>query len=178
VTVWHYTYDHRLGAILDSGKLLPPALVPNYEASENLQGLDASIRDCKGYKSDKKLLLFSSNQVWEPASYRGVYQKNGNGTVVDLFDVESYDRLGITIHRIGVDTSVLKPWVRLKSIVRMPSWMGQGLEDIAVELGSNPIHDWWGTTVPVPATKWKAVESRINGVWQPTVIEVKEAVQS
>ena len=171
MTVWHYTYN-QLPTILDSGVLLPPALIPKYEATEGLRGADESIGDCKGYKADKKLLLFSANSVWEPASYRGVFVKGGG--VVDLHKLEDYDHLGIAIHRIGVDTSILKPWMRLKSITRMPPRMGQGLEDIAVRLGSNPIHDWWGTTVPVPLTKWTAVESRINGVWQPTVIEVKE----
>jgi hypothetical protein len=163
--VWHYTYN-RFDLIMESGVLLPPSMVPNY-----YDGFGEAERNAKWYKADKKLLLFSANQVWEPASFRGL--SVGQGNVIDLYKLEEYDRLGIHIHRIGVDTSILKPWMRLKSIVRMPRDMGQVLEDIAIRIGSNPIHDWWGTTVPIPRAKWKAVESRINGVWQP--VELREA---
>ena len=159
--VWHYTYS-QIDEILRSGVLLPPAMIPGYAATE--YNVPQGARENGGYIADKKLLLFSSNQVWEPASYRGYWI---NGTAIDLLRPEQYDRLGVAMHRIGVDASVLKPWIRLKAIVRMPDWMGRGLEETARQLGSNPVSEWWGTTVPVPAAKWEAVESRVNGVWQP-----------
>jgi hypothetical protein len=156
--VWHYTYDH-IDEILASGVLLPPVMVPTLH-----DGATPSMRKEKDFIADAKMLLFSSNDVWEPASFRAIAL---DGIAIPLLRLDQYDHVGMTIHRIGVDISNLKSWTRLKTITRMSAPMARSLEDIAHSLGSNPVSEWWGTTVPVPAAKWEAIESRVNGVWQP-----------
>lgn len=156
--VWHYTYSHRIGEILRSRVLLPPRMIPgpSQEYPHHFHGQ-------KGYESDRKLLLFSANPVWEPASYRGWSE---NGVVKDLTCFHDYAERGITVYRIGVETSILKPWVRLKTIAQMPRDMAKSLEKHARDVDSNP-YDWWGTLFPVPSEKWHAVEVLVGGEWQP-----------
>lgn len=159
--VFHYTYDH-FAEILASGVLLPPAMVPTLR-EEPLPLRLSHLRGNADYVADASLLLFSSNPVWERGSYRGVVI---DGDSRDLLQLEDYDRIGMAVHRIGVDASILKPWIHLKRAVQMPGRMGRRLEEIARGLGSDPAREWWGTTVPVPSAQWLSIETRVNGVWQ------------
>lgn len=167
--VWHYTYNH-IKDILKSRVLLPPALNPTYRDSflESLMQTNPELaarmldgKHRKGYESDKKLLLFSEREDWEPASYRG--WSDGDGVVKPMMKVSEYDERGIRIWRIGVETKHLKPWARLTQIVRMPGWMSQSLS--ATQEWN--VHQWWGTTVAVPASKWTAIQVRSpkDGQW-------------
>lgn len=145
--VWHYTYGHRIGEILSSGVLLPPCRCPDYHLSDA-----AAIAHTQEGRADGKLLLFSERQDWEPASYRGVQK---DGVIVDLHRLEDYADMGA--YRIGVSTAFLKPYMRLCSMVRMPKKMDVALRATAAGHGSNPFQ-WWGSVLPVPASKWSAVQ--------------------
>jgi hypothetical protein len=54
-------------------------------------------------RSDASLLLFSQREDWEPASYRGLADRDGN--VIDLHKLEEYEAYGIHAFRIGVSRS-------------------------------------------------------------------------
>jgi hypothetical protein len=149
-------YSHQIENILYSRVLLPPRLVPNLLEAHDAHGH-------KEIEADKKMLLFSENQVWEPSSYRGVIVR---GMVVDLHKVEDYERVGIRIYRIRLDRSTLKPWARLKTLARVSVPMAQELERSARELGSNP-YDWFGTLLLVPMEKWQAFEALVDREWRP-----------
>jgi hypothetical protein len=105
----------------------------------------------QGSVADAKLLLFSQREDWEPASYRAV---SVWGMPFPLSKLEDYAERGIGVFRIGVRRSLLRPWVRLKEMVKMPREMGRNLEQTARGVGSNPF-DWWGTVKPVPDTQWR-----------------------
>jgi hypothetical protein len=162
--VWHYTYEHRIRAILDSGAILPPASV----LSANSYGIDddlhSAFQGSRGFSADARLVLFSERQDWEPASYRA-YRNGTTGEVVDLTKREQYAKVGLKIYRIGVNRDVLKPYMRLKQIVRMPKIMSAGIEDLARELGSNPF-DWWGSVLPVRSSVWQAVQVLNDEEWR------------
>jgi hypothetical protein len=166
--VWHYTYSHRIADILRSGTLLPPRMVPDRAAHEYASQFTGH----KDWEADKKLLLFSAKPVWEPASYRA-WQKP-NGEVTELYALSDYADYGVTVYRIGVDNSILKPWQRLKTLSRMSRHMAQSLERVAVSLGSNP-YDWWGTLFPVPSEQWESIEEYGNGEWKPFGVQEEAA---
>jgi len=152
--VWHYTYSHHIDEIIESGALLPPRLVPSLWEEVAVDGN-------KGFDADKKMLLFSANPEWEPSSYRSV---GINGHVVPLHNLTDYAKYGITVYRIGVDNSILKPWVRLTKLARRPREMVRTLENTARELGSNPF-DYWGTLFRVSSDEWKSIET-FDGSWK------------
>ena len=161
--VWHYTYSHHIDEIIESGVLLPPIMCPHYETSTVVP---AHLLYSKETVADAKLLLFSQREDWEPASYRAI---SVWGMPFPLHKLEDYAKHGMDVYRIGVQRSLLHPWVRLKEVVKMPKEMGHRLERTAREIGSNP-YDWWGTLKPVPDTKWKAVEiyDSESGLWKPS----------
>jgi hypothetical protein len=153
--VWHYTYSHKINAILHSGVLLPPKMTPGYLTPSNacvLAGNDLTHPDIT---ADASLLLFSQREDWEPASYRGLADRDGN--IIDLRKLEEYEAYGIRVFRIGVSRSLLHPWIRLKEMSKMSVGMAKHLEKTARDVGSNP-YDWWGTLRPVLQEKWKTVE--------------------
>jgi putative intracellular protease/amidase len=79
------TYSHNIGGILESKSLLPPDLTPRYAAQEAQAVAECGevvLKD-KGFVADKKLLLFSQREDWEPASYRGFAPKDG-GPAIDV----------------------------------------------------------------------------------------------
>ncbi|HEV2399577.1 MAG TPA: hypothetical protein VGS27_21715 [Candidatus Sulfotelmatobacter sp.] len=155
--VWHYTYEHNMKKILESQVLLPPYLIPGYVDAVELAGYTPD----RGTKADRKLLLFSENEVWEPASYRGFATFLG---VVEVHKLEDYADYGCAVFRIGVETNHLKPYLRLCRSVGMPKGTFDGLWKTAVEHGSNP-YQWWGTTKPIPMSEWVSVEVYANGIW-------------
>jgi hypothetical protein len=128
-------------------------------------------------KADASLLLFSQREDWEPASYRGVMDIDGN--VFDLPKLEDYEAHQIGVFRIGVSRSLLHPWIRLKEISKMSVGMAAGLEKIARDIGSNPF-DWWGTMRPVPQDKWRAVEvyNPATKVWESIFEEIEEETEA
>jgi hypothetical protein len=152
--VWQYTYSHHIEKIMESGALLPPRLVPSLAEQCNLDGNAA-------FAGDKKMLLFSANPEWEPSSYRSVII---NGESVPLHNLTDYAKYDFTVYRIGADTSILKPWVRLTKLARIPRDMVRALEDSARGLGSNPF-DFWGTLFPVRSDGWKSIET-FDGSWK------------
>ncbi len=159
---WHYTYSHRINAILESGMLLPPAALHlDYWASLRL-----SVTTSLGFQADEKLLLFSENSLWEPASYRGV--QGPDGTIVDIHRLDDYQRYGFKVYRIAVPTYRLKPYTQLLREVHMPKEMAKSLDESARKLGSNP-YQWWGTTKPIPEANWLSVEAYEDGRWVPYV---------
>ena len=164
--VWHYTYSHNIKAILESGVLLPPRMTPGYlsrSAAFVLAGNDLTHPDIKAAAS---LLLFSQREDWEPASYRGLGDRDGN--VFDLHRLEDYEVYGMDVFRIGVSRSLLHPWIRLKEMSKMSAVMAFGLEKTARGMGSNPF-DWWGTMHSIPKNKWRAVEvyNPETKAWEP-----------
>jgi hypothetical protein len=157
---WHYTYSHHIDDIFESGVLLPPAaLHSDYWAS-----LPPSMTESRGYQADEKLLLFSENPLWEPASYRGVY--SSDGTIVNIHSLEDYPLYGFTVYRIAVPTYRLKPYTQLLREVHMPKEVAKPLAESARKLGSNP-YQWWGTTKPIPEEHWLSVEVYEDGRWVP-----------
>ena len=172
--VWHYTYEPAIQAIIESKVLLPPALAAPRYANKSPEEL-RSLRCDKGFRADEKLLLFSENQHWEPASYRGI-QDRQTGAIRDLFDRDEYARYGMRIFRIGVDRGILKPYMKLVRQVRMPAEMVSSLAEIARNIGSNPFQ-WWGTTFPVPIEDWKAVEYLDGQEWK-SIADVPEAIEA
>src|ERR1019366_3323779 len=99
-TVWHYTYSHNIKSILESGVLLTPRMTPGYLSASNacvLAGIDLTHPDIN---ADASLLLFSQREDWEPASYRGLADRDGN--VFDLHRLEDYVVYGMDGFRIGV----------------------------------------------------------------------------
>ena len=157
--VWHYTYNNHIRDILISGRLLPPAKVANLHEDE---GQHKAHGDA-GYENDKKLLLFSANDYWEPASYRAI--QSPDGKIVDLHSRSDYAKVGFRIFRFGVDRSRLHAYTKLKRLARLPNDMAQSLEALARKLGSNP-YDWWGTLSPVPKEQWETVEVLEGETWK------------
>ena len=158
--VWHYTYGHHFGEIVATGMLLPPLQVDSKVEAE----MPHDYYESRAYKSDAKMLLFSSNVYWEPASYRGVADRR-TGAVVDLHRRDDYERVGLKIYRFGVNRSILHPWMKLKRLAHMPHKMGQALEGHARRIGSNP-YDWWGTLHPVGRNLWQTIEVLEGDTWQ------------
>jgi len=157
-TVWHYTYSHNIGAILESKVLLPPYLTPGFrmqEASAVAQFGESILKD-RGFVADKKLLLFSQREDWEPMSYRAVMTPLGP---IDLHGIEDYSKYGMDVFRIAVSVSILHPYLKLKRLAGMPKDMAANLDRIAGQFGSNP-YDWWGTMKPVGIDKWTAIQVR------------------
>lgn len=152
--VWHYTYSHNIRAIMRSGVLLPPCMTPGYKAQQANMVAANLDPNAAGAKADGALLLFSQREDWEPASYRAIRKWF---SVIDLHKLEDYEEYGIHVFRIGVPRSLLHPWVRLKTMSKMPAGMGRSLEAIARDIGSNPF-DWFGTMRPVSSEKWAAIE--------------------
>jgi len=176
-TVWHYTYSHNIKSILESGVLLPPRMTPGYLSASNvcvLAGIDLTHPDIN---ADASLLLFSQREDWEPASYRGLADRDGN--VFDLHRLEDYEVYGMDVFRIGVSRSLLHPWIRLKDMSKMSAVMAAGLEKTAREIGSNPF-DWWGTMRPIPKDKWKKVEvyNPETKAWEPLFGEIEEETEA
>ncbi|HXW55526.1 MAG TPA: hypothetical protein VEJ67_07250 [Candidatus Cybelea sp.] len=128
--VWHYFYSNHVHEIIQSGALLPPALQPQYH------GADDQVKGSKGCDSDRKLLLFSEREDWEPTSWRA--SADGAGNTLDMHKVADYARLGVAMYRIGVQTKHLKPYLRLVREVRMPDQMKKALIETAEQRGSNP----------------------------------------
>ncbi|HUJ30695.1 MAG TPA: hypothetical protein VLY23_05405 [Candidatus Acidoferrum sp.] len=62
--------------------------------------------------------------------------------------------------RLAVDTRHLKPWASLKSLSRMPAWIGAGLKNTIRQMGSNTRQSRDGL-LPVPAWKWEVVETQV-----------------
>jgi hypothetical protein len=117
----------------------------------------------KGCEADKKLLLFSENEIWEPASFRGIQIA---GMVFDLYRLEDYARYGMNVFRIGVDTRYLKPYTQMCRTVGMPQDAFKALWRRSVgQLGSNP-YQWWGTTKPIPSDLWESVQVFRDGKWE------------
>lgn len=161
--VWHYTYHSKVGQssvvdILRTKVLLPPALIPDYQ--DGCPDADAH--------ADRKLLLFSENEFWEPASYRGI---TVNGEMVLLHKREEYAKHGIAIFRIGVDAAILTPYLRLTRKVGMNKGMAASLFKLARELGANP-YQWYGTTSPVPLAQWRKIEWLRGDVWTADLPEI------
>lgn len=167
--VWHYTYSENIKAILDAGVLLAPCRVMTAETSGMTDEEFAEAKTHRSFMADARLLLFSTRQDWEPASSRGL-QDSTTGGITQLLHVEDYAVYGIQIFRIGVNRNILKPWVRLKQIVRMSREMADSAEKTARDCGSNPF-DWWGSTLPVHADKWQAVQVLKGKEW----VSVKES---
>jgi hypothetical protein len=173
VTVFHYTYSHRIDKILASGMLLPPRQVDG--SSEMTTAYLAKLRTPKRHiarvKADERLLMFSSNSAWEPASFRGV--KEADGTVVDLFNIEEYAERGEAIYRIAVDTAEcrLKPWATARKLW-LSTVVAHNLETFARKLGSDPFQ-WWATTAPVRAEMFLSVETLERSKWVE-LIETRE----
>jgi hypothetical protein len=167
--VWHYTY-HTLNSdshshfveILRSQMLLPPCLNPT---------MKDDFPDTREANADARLLLFSENDYWEPASFRGFVE---NGQVVDLHNRADYAPRGLVICRIGVDSKILHPYLRLLRTVCMPKGMAKALISTAREHGANP-YEWYGTTKPVPLAQWRAVEMLIDNKWQEPLTNVAGA---
>jgi hypothetical protein len=172
---WHYTYSNHIDAILESAVLLPPSALLSGVATEmgisadirkrlaaanqNVKAIAASKDIMKGVKADGKLLLFSENSVWEPASFRGI---EVGGLVIDILKLEDYAKYGHDVYRIGVYTRHLKPYSQLIREVHMPKETATGLTKVAN--GGNPFQ-WWGSTKPVPQEKWVAIQKFVGGEW-------------
>jgi len=173
--VWHYTYSHNIKAILESGVLLPPRMTPQYLSNACFSaGIDLDHSDVK---ADASLLLFSQRKDWEPASYRGLMDSDGN--VVNLHRLEDYEVYGMDVFRIGVSRSLLRPWIRLKEMSKMSGGMAAGLEKTARAVGSNPF-DWWGTMRPIPQDKWEKVEVYNPEIkaWESLFEEMEEETEA
>lgn len=157
--VWHYTYGDRLNRIIKSGALLPPAMVSAIYLTMGISEEAAT----KEFRADMKMLLFSSNSTWEPASYRGV-QDRATGEIIDVHRLEEYAQYGMEVFRIGVNSSILHPYLKFKRLARLPTRMARALEEIARGLGSNP-YQWWGSLKPVNFSHWLAVEQWVGNQW-------------
>jgi hypothetical protein len=152
--LWHYTYQHRIEAILSSRQLIPTLGGGSSDPNEPEEDL-----------REKKILWFSKNQVWEPASYRG-YQDKTTGETHDLLKLEDYAAQNIRVFRIGVlGGGIIKPWSRLQRIAHVSPGMAGRLEEWCRSIGSNPF-DWWGSIFPVPDTMWVSVQELKDGAWQ------------
>jgi hypothetical protein len=132
---------------------------PNFDSSLFMFG--EAVKKDRGFQADSKLLLFSQREDWEPASYRTL-----NG--MPLYKLEDYETSGRSVYRVGVSRDLLHPWMRLKRLCGMPHPMARALEDLAREIGSNPL-DWWGTMRPIPKDKWRSVEvyNPATKAWEP-----------
>ncbi len=161
---WHYTYSRHINAIFKSGALLPPSELNVGIAN----GHPEDIRNDRGYQADEKLLLFSENDHWEPASFRAV---QAFGLTFDIIKLEDYARYGIECYRIGVPTHNLKPYSQLLREVHMPKDMANDLTKVAN--GGNPFQ-WWGSTKPVPQEKWVAIQKFVGGEWIDWLPETAE----
>jgi hypothetical protein len=170
---WHYCYDNHINEILESAKLLPPCEVNTLNSPEETD----EMRNSKDYMSDKRLLLFSENAVWEPASYRSKTFWSATVPYMDipLLKLEDYAKYEVGVYRIGVSTKHLKPYSQLCREVHMPVAMDAGLIVVARKIGGNPFQ-WWGSTKPVPQEKWVAIQKYVDGVWVDMFDENGEAV--
>jgi len=152
--LWHYTYQHRIEAILSSKQLIPTLGAGSKGAHED-----------KKHRHEKKILWFTENQTWEPASYRG-WQNTKTGETYDLLKLEDYAARNIRVFRIGVLAGgIIKPWSRLQRIARLHPDMASELEKLGRSIGSNPF-DWWGSIFPVPLKLWVSVQELKDGAWE------------
>jgi hypothetical protein len=164
--LWHYTYQHRIEAILSSRQLIPTL------------GGGAAYEKDERHQREKKILWFTENQVWEPASYRG-YQNEVTGEAYDLLKLEDYAAHNMRVFRIGVLAGgIIKPWSRLQRIAHIHPDMVRELDQHGLEIGSNPF-DWWGSIFPVPMKLWVSVQELKDGAWEElTRASESEATES
>lgn len=167
--VWHYTYSHNIDAILDSRQLVPPCLSGLAMAYDN-----TPLANHPQTKADAKMLLFSENAVWEPASYRGIVQ---DGRVVDLHNREDYARVGLGIFRIGVNAGVLTPYAMLTRRAGVSNKMDRSLRQTARDIGGDP-NQWWGTLKPVPVKQWVAFEVLVGDDWVDALAHMDAAAMA
>jgi hypothetical protein len=141
---WHYTAGKNLIGILSDGFIRPAtAFVP---------------------KGVRPIVWFTSSPVWEETANGG--WRNRTGEIVWL-DREQTRTRGDGLFRIGVSNDFpLHPYLRISRESHESSILTASLLKIAVERGSNPERDWWGTFHKVNRSNWKVIEKSEQDGWK------------
>jgi hypothetical protein len=142
--VYHYSHGIRLAAILKSGVLLPTKIgVPRHE---------------------KPAVWFTTNDFWEPTTSVRVIDRNGR-LIRRLSMRECHEMVGLIRFTVN-EASAPYTWSHHKRNGGMDRSTAKSLYDTAIEMGSSP-SQYRMSYVPVPASKWLAVENWDGASWQP-----------
>ena len=141
---WHYTVGGHLQSIYAAGFIYPEP--------KNLMT-----------PGGRPHVWFTSSPVWEETANKG--WRVGNR--VRCLTREETAALCGGLFRFGVgDDYPLHPFTRILRESKEQPWVGRGLLEIALEVGSNPVRDWWGAVHPVPCEQWKALEHFTPEGWR------------
>jgi hypothetical protein len=153
---WHYTIGAKLKAILTDGKIKPTtAFIP---------------------RGERPIVWFTSSSVWEETATKGILDPK-TGEIVTATHEEPAAQGG-GLFRFGVaDDFPLHPFWRISRESQQNLKVTQALLDIAIQEGSNPERDWWGTFHEVHCADWKALEHFTPDGWQ-LFLNVEEVVQT
>lgn len=142
---WHYTVGERLKAILQDGFIKP--------ATANVP------------PGERPIVWFTVSPDWEETANKGWIDSKA-GRYITLTREETEKRGG-GLFRIGVaDDFPLEPFLRISRKSRQGHGVTNALIRTAVEAGSNPYRDWWGTFKPVSCFDWSALEIRTPDGWR------------
>lgn len=121
-TLWHYSPGTYVPKIFESGLLKPSNA---------------------GAPTERPVLWFSENQVWEPTAGKLLVNKFGQ-VVRSMAFTEQVERSGCV--RYGIDSNDIRllGWKAAAGQAGMSRDVRRELEKKGKSLGANPMH-WWGT---------------------------------
>jgi hypothetical protein len=149
---WHYTIGKCLESILQDGFLKP--------ATANM------------WPGERPIVWFTTSPEWEQIANKSRIDTM-TGISITLTREET-EKDGRGLFRIGVpDNFPLKRFKRITRETRQEPSITKAFIAIALEAGSNPHRDWWGTFKPVSWFDWKELDSFTPNGWQQ-FIELKQ----
>jgi hypothetical protein len=124
-------------------------------------------------KSERPIVWFTSSEQWEGTANKGIVGHGVNRTLTR----DETERMCGGLYRIGVrdDMLGLHPFQRITNESRQHPAVTDSLVSIAIEAGSNPDRDWFGTFHTVDPVEFAAVERWDGTNWQETREERKAA---
>jgi hypothetical protein len=146
--VSHYTFGHKLSAILSTGALLPTGVtIPRHE---------------------RKSLWYSANLRFEPTALKPLKMpweiEPRRATMEELHEV-------VGLYRFVADTDVLrvKHWPQACREIGIALQDARRLVEVGRQLGANP-EDWWATVHPKPLAL-HTFERWTGDRWEPADLD-------
>jgi len=141
---WHYTTLASLQVILEDGFLEPSPLYDDESSAELIA--DSA--------KERPVLWFTSSPNWEETANKALRSLEGSRQLDREGTLEYFG-----LARVGVSEGYpLEKFLRITRKSRQKKRLTNRLIRTAVEAGSNPHGDWWGTFERVYEKDWNVVQ--------------------